>query len=91
MSELAEVISRLDRIERKISSKSNWLNLTEAAEYARVSPATLRRWINTSKLTARRVNGGRLLIHHRDIDALLLLDTQKPTRPQKQVLNDYTA
>ncbi len=33
----------------------NWLTLGKVAEYCLVSPATVRRWIKTGKLTAVRL------------------------------------
>ncbi|MBT3750064.1 MAG: helix-turn-helix domain-containing protein [Bacteroidetes bacterium] len=90
MNDIAEVIARLERIEKKGFKKpSPFLNVKEASEYARQSISTIRRWINSGSLIARRVNGGRLIIHRRDVDALIILESQKPTKSQRQVLNDY--
>jgi excisionase family DNA binding protein len=46
-----------------------WANLRDAADYARRSPRTLRRWIHDGHLTASKV-GGRLEIDLNAIDAL---------------------
>lgn len=46
-----------------------WADLRTAAAYARRSPRTLRRWIQTGRLTATKV-GGRLEIDLNAIDAL---------------------
>ena len=90
MSDLEEVIERLERIEKQTLKKiTPFLNIKEAANYARQSTSTIRRWINSGSLVARRVNGGRLIIHRRDVDALLILESQKPSKLQREVLSDY--
>jgi excisionase family DNA binding protein len=91
MNDIAEIIARLERIEKKRSVKpSPFLTVEEASEYARQSKSTIRRWINSGALIARRVNRGKLIIHRRDVDALIILESQKPTKIQRQVLNDYS-
>jgi len=90
MNDIAEVIARLERIEKQALKRSTpFLNLKETAYYARQSTTTIRRWINSGKLISRRVNGGRLIVHKRDVDALLIIESQKPNKPQRQVINDY--
>jgi len=91
MLEPDQIIERLTAIEACLQSNgSPWLNIREASTYTRVSTTTLRRWIHAGKLKVHRVNDGKLLIHKRDIDALLMFDTQKTTKAQRQKLNDYS-
>ena len=91
MIEPNQILERLTAIEDCLASNgSPWLTIREASIYARHSTTSIRRWINAGKLKAHRVNDGNLLIHKRDIDSMLMFDTQKPTKPQKQVLNDYS-
>ena len=51
---------------------SDYLRISEAAEYLGVSPNTLRNWENAGKIAAHRhpVNGYRLF-KQQDLDALL--------------------
>lgn len=51
---------------------SNYLRISQAAEYLGVSPNTLRNWVNAGKIAAVRhpVNGYRLFKQD-DLDALL--------------------
>lgn len=51
---------------------SDFLRISEAAEYLGVSPNTLRNWVNAGKVVAIRhpVNDYRLFKHD-DLDALL--------------------
>ncbi len=51
---------------------SDYLRISEAAEYLGVSPNTLRNWQNAGKIAAHRhpVNGYRLFIRE-ELDALL--------------------
>lgn len=53
---------------------SNFLRISEAADYLGVSPNTLRNWENAEKIVARRhpVNGYRLF-EQKDLDGLLKL------------------
>ena len=53
---------------------SDYLRISEAAEYLGVSPNTLRNWVNARKVSAIRhpVNDYRLF-KREDLDALLML------------------
>lgn len=55
-----------------MSKLSDYLRISEAAEYLGVSPNTLRNWENAEKIVAHRhpVNGYRLF-KQQDLDALL--------------------
>jgi MerR family copper efflux transcriptional regulator len=55
-----------------VSKLSDYLRISEAAEYLGVSPNTLRNWENAEKIVAHRhpVNGYRLF-KQQDLDALL--------------------
>lgn len=46
------------------------LSTAEAARYAKVSPRSIRRWLDDGRLRARRA-GRKLLISRADLDALL--------------------
>ena len=66
---------------------SDFLRISEAAEYLGVSPNTLRNWENAGKITAHRhpVNDYRLF-KQEDLDALLgLLDEQLSAESQDDV------
>lgn len=56
----------------KVEKLSNYLRISEAAEYLGVSPNTLRNWVNAGKVVAIRhpVNDYRLF-KRADLDALL--------------------
>ena len=86
-----EIRNRLEQIEAALTGiNSPWLNISNAAKYAQVSGTTLRRWIDSGKLPARRVENGRLLIHRRDIDSLLLFGETKLNTNQRKILNAYS-
>ena len=59
---------------------SDYLRISEAAEYLGVSPNTLRNWVNAEKIAAVRhpVNDYRLF-KQKDLDALLK-QTAKPSK-----------
>jgi excisionase family DNA binding protein len=56
----------------EVEKLSNYLRISQAAEYLGVSPNTLRNWVNAGKIAAVRhpVNGYRLFKQD-DLDALL--------------------
>ena len=63
---------------------SDYLRISEAAEYLGVSPNTLRNWENAGKIAAHRhpVNGYRLF-KQEELDALL-----KQVQPEAKQEND---
>lgn len=66
---------------------SDFLRISEAAEYLGVSPNTLRNWENAGKIAAHRhpVNGYRLF-KKEDLDALLgMLDEKFSAESQDDV------
>jgi excisionase family DNA binding protein len=70
--------------ETDMDKLTDYLRVTEAAEYLGVSPNTLRNWENAGKITAHRhpVNGYRLFVQ-RDLDALLK-QVKKPDAKSKK-------
>lgn len=66
---------------------TDYLRVTEAAEYLGVSPNTLRNWENAGKITAHRhpVNGYRLFVP-RDLDALLKQVRKPAVKPTKRTV-----
>jgi excisionase family DNA binding protein len=87
---MVEICERLTAIEALLDSNgSPWLNLPEASNYTKVSPTTLRRWIEAGLLPGHRPNSdGKLLLHKKEIDAVLLFGKVKLTRPQREALKD---
>ena len=63
---------------------SDYLRISEAAEYLGVSPNTLRNWENAGKIVAHRhpVNSYRLFKQD-ELDALLK-QAQEPRKPSKK-------
>lgn len=67
-----------------MSKLSDYLRISQAAEYLGVSPNTLRNWQNAGKVAAHRhpVNGYRLF-RREELDALLepLVEADRGTSP----------
>ena len=63
---------RTDRGDRQVTKLSDYLRISEAAEYLGVSPNTLRNWENAGKIEAHRhpMNSYRLF-KREELDALL--------------------
>ena len=57
-----------------------WLTIPEAAEYARVSPETIRRHLATRALVGHYPCPGRVLIDRQRLDALIAGRTRRPRR-----------
>ena len=76
------------RRNRQVTKLSDYLRVSEAAEYLGVSPNTLRNWERAGKIEAHRhpVNSYRLF-KKEELDALLKQvqepDEPKPKRPRK--------
>jgi MerR family copper efflux transcriptional regulator len=76
------------RRNRQVTKLSDYLRISEAAEYLGVSPNTLRNWERRGKIEAHRhpVNSYRLF-KKEELDALLNqvqeADEPKPKRPRK--------
>jgi excisionase family DNA binding protein len=85
-----EIDARLRDIETALlGHTSPWLNIREASDYTRVSTTTLRRWIVGGLLPGHRPHSdGKLLLHKREIDALLLFGKVRLTRPQREALKN---
>ena len=89
-SKYEKILSRLVTIEKLLSGqRSPWLTLVGASYYACVSESTIRRWIKTGNLIPRRVGRGRILLHRRDIDAVIFFGKTKISRAQRKVVGDY--
>jgi len=75
---------RTDRGDRQVTKLSDYLRISEAAEYLGVSPNTLRNWENAGKIVAHRhpVNSYRLFKQD-ELDALLK-QAQEPRKPLKK-------
>jgi excisionase family DNA binding protein len=63
-----------------------YLSVEEAARYSSLSPESVRRLLAAGKLTPLRPVRGRIVIDRRQLDALVLGSTRRPTggRGQKQ-------
>lgn len=65
---------------------SDYLRISEAAEYLGVSPNTLRNWVNAGKIAAMRhpVNGYRLF-KREDLDEFLeQVESASKAKPKKK-------
>lgn len=66
--QLRELIAEVVRDElAKRQSASDYLSVAEAAELARVSPYTIRRWVRHGALT-RHTAGARLLVRRDELE-----------------------
>ncbi len=60
--------------------QKRYLTVAHAAEYADLSPDSIRSLLSSGKLTALRPVPGRVLIDRRELDALLQASTKRPRR-----------
>jgi excisionase family DNA binding protein len=73
--QLREMIEKIvdERVARVLATRdrpSEYIGVTEAARRSGTSTKTIRRWINTGKLTPRRA-GRKLLVQWEELDRLL--------------------
>lgn len=64
------VDERVAKVLAAIKKADDLLSTTEAAQYARVTSKTIRRWIDTGRLRERRA-GRKLLVRRVELDELL--------------------
>ncbi|HUT91325.1 MAG TPA: hypothetical protein VMY37_17630 [Thermoguttaceae bacterium] len=81
MDDLAEIDRKLDAIlERLASPPQRWLTVRSAAVYSDLSEDSIRRLIESDKLSVYRPVRGRMLIDRLELDQVILGST---TRPRK--------
>jgi hypothetical protein len=79
-ADLARVEAKIDALaDRLASAGSRWLSLADAAVYASISEPSLRRLLSARKLTPHRPLAGKILVDRRELDALILSSTRRPT------------
>jgi len=73
LRELEERVSALERamIRLQAGSDPEWLDIDGAADYLGVSVRTMRRYLASGRLKARRVGGRQLRFRSEDLDAFL--------------------
>ncbi|MFD6097406.1 BldC family transcriptional regulator [Nocardiopsis flavescens] len=54
----------------------------EVAQMMRVTSVTVARWADTGKLTSFRTPGGHRRFHRAEVEALLVPETVRATRPE---------
>lgn len=70
LEDMIRAIVREELAKSKPDTAPPFLSIAEAADFARVSPGTVRRWVAAKKLT-RFEAGARVLVDRAELDALL--------------------
>jgi excisionase family DNA binding protein len=84
---MCDAAARLDALERKLDQllergpavERRFFGVEDAAVYTSLSAESIRRLLATGRLTALRPRRGRVLIDRRELDALVLGSTRRPT------------
>jgi excisionase family DNA binding protein len=88
--ELLEAISTLVLRVSQQRSRSPWFTLKEAGEYLRCGVTTVRRLIDEGQLRShrldQRVEKSTILLHRKDMDALVLCGRSRGLQPREQKL-----
>ena len=80
MSALETIEEKIDAIMERVSAGgARWLTVEGAAAHSGLSDAVVRRFLAGGKLTAHRPVPGRILIDRRQLDALILSSTGRPS------------
>ena len=57
--------------ERVVSSEQDWISQAEAARLCKVSPQTIRRWIDQQLIRVRKLPSGRLQVDRWSLDRVI--------------------
>jgi len=86
LNTLDQILTKLDHLEKCINGMySKWQTVKEAAEYCRVSESKLRKLIGSGKIEIHRLDG-RILLHRRELDFIILTGSARPTKAVRERL-----
>jgi hypothetical protein len=57
--------------ERVVSNEQDWISQAEAARLCKVSPQTIRRWIDQQLIRVRKLPSGRLQVDRWSLDRVI--------------------
>jgi hypothetical protein len=57
--------------ERGVSNEQDWISQAEAARLCKVSPQTIRRWIDQQLIRVRKLPSGRLQVDRWSLDRVI--------------------
>ena len=72
-----------------IRKTSRWLTVEEAADYLKLSPRSIRRYLNKTNIPLNKLPSGTIRIEKKDLDSLVLFGCpyRKLTHPQRKVIS----
>ena len=84
--ELAAILDKLDHLEKCLNGiYSKWFTVNEAAIYCRISESKMRKLIGSGKISIHRI-GGKILLHRKELDYLILTGSARPSKRDRERL-----
>ena len=91
MDHIEQILISLLSIESKLIQRtSSWLTVNETADYLKLSPRTIRRYLQDGIIPQHQLPTGTIRIERRDLDCLVLFGVpyRRLNRQQKKVVNE---
>ncbi len=91
MHRIDQILNSLSSIESKLIRKtSRWLTVEEAADYLKLSPRSIRRYLNKTNIPLNKLPSGTIRIEKKDLDSLVIfgISYRRLNRQQRKVVNE---
>ena len=91
MDRIDLILNSLASLESHVARKmSRWLTVNETADYLKLSPRSIRRYLQSGIIPQHQLPTGTIRIERRDLDCLVLygIPFRRLTNQQKKKLND---
>ena len=91
MDRIDLILNSLASLESYVARKmSRWLTVNETADYLKLSPRSIRRYLQDGVIPKYKLPTGTIRIERRDLDCLVLygIPFRRLTNQQKKKLND---
>ena len=91
MDRIDLILNSLESLESHLARKmSRWLTVNETAEYLKLSPRSIRRYLQDGIIPQHQLPTGTIRIERRDLDCLVLfgIPYRRLTNQQKKSINE---
>ena len=91
MDHIDQILNSLTSIEAHLARRmSRWLTVNETADYLKLSPRSIRRYLQSGIIQQHQLPTGTIRIERRDLDCLVLFGVpyRRLNRQQRKVVNE---
>ena len=91
MDRIDLILNSLESLESHLARKmSRWLTVNETADYLKLSPRSIRRYLQDGVIPQHKLPTGTIRIERRDLDCLVLfgIPYRRLTNQQKKSINE---